>query len=80
MQEDAEDVSERMELQAVGVPVESCTIITTAANRLLRPLPDRMPAILAPHDCAARLGEDTARDMPKLLALLCLYSPEAMRA
>ncbi len=32
-----------------GRPVESCTIITTEANDLLRPLHDRMPAILSPE-------------------------------
>ena len=31
-------------------PVASCTIITTAANGLLQPIHDRMPAILAPAD------------------------------
>ncbi len=30
--------------------LESCTIITTAANELLRPLHERMPVILAPND------------------------------
>jgi hypothetical protein len=31
-----------------GATLESCAIITTAANDLLRPFHDRMPAILAP--------------------------------
>lgn len=30
--------------------LETCTIITTEANELLRPLHDRMPVILAPRD------------------------------
>jgi putative SOS response-associated peptidase YedK len=34
-------------------PVESSTIITTAANDLLRLVRDRMPVIVAPEDCAA---------------------------
>jgi putative SOS response-associated peptidase YedK len=36
-----------------GEPIESCAIITTTANELLRPFHDRMPVILAPEDCAA---------------------------
>ncbi len=31
-----------------GVTLESCTVITTAANELVRPVHDRMPAILDP--------------------------------
>jgi putative SOS response-associated peptidase YedK len=31
-------------------PLESCTIITTDANDLVRPLHDRMPVILSPRD------------------------------
>lgn len=31
-----------------GEPVESCTIVTTGANELVRPLHDRMPLILGP--------------------------------
>jgi putative SOS response-associated peptidase YedK len=31
-----------------GVPVETCTILTTTANELVRPLHERMPVILAP--------------------------------
>ena len=59
-----------------GVPVESCTIITTAANQLLRPLHDRMPVILAPDDYPAWLGEDAARNVAELLRP---YPSEAMR-
>ena len=35
---------------ADGSDVESCTILTTTANDLLRPLHDRMPVILDPAD------------------------------
>jgi putative SOS response-associated peptidase YedK len=31
-------------------PIDSCTILTTEANKLVQPLHDRMPAILAPAD------------------------------
>ena len=33
-----------------SAPIASCAIITVAANAQLRPLHDRMPAILAPHE------------------------------
>jgi putative SOS response-associated peptidase YedK len=33
---------------AEGAVVESCTILTTTANDLMRPFHDRMPVILAP--------------------------------
>src|SRR5262245_7474343 len=35
-----------------GRAVESCTILTTDANGLVKPLHDRMPVILAPQDFA----------------------------
>ena len=33
-----------------GPPLESCTIVTTLANELCRPLHERMPVILEPAD------------------------------
>ena len=68
---------ERWEKAPDGMPIESCTIITTAANQLLRPLHDRMPVILPPDDYAAWLGEDAARDVAELLQP---YPSEEMRA
>ena len=68
---------ERWEKAPDGVPIESCTIITTAANQLLRPLHDRMPVILAHDDYAAWLGEDAARAVAELLQP---YPSEEMRA
>jgi putative SOS response-associated peptidase YedK len=38
-----------------SLAIESCTIVTTAANAALRELHDRMPVILAPGDYAAWL-------------------------
>lgn len=35
---------------ADGDTIDSCTILTTAANDLLRPIHDRMPVILQPQD------------------------------
>ncbi len=70
---------ERWEKAPDGVPVESCTIITTAANALVAKLHDRMPIILAPETYSAWLGEDSAA-APELLALLTPFPPDAMRA
>ena len=49
------------------MPVESCTVATTAANQLRRPLHDRMPLIPAPDDYAAWLDENAARDVVELV-------------
>jgi putative SOS response-associated peptidase YedK len=38
-----------------GRPLETCTILTTDANELLRPLHNRMPVIVEPADYAAWL-------------------------
>jgi putative SOS response-associated peptidase YedK len=37
-------------LSAEGDVLDTCTIVTTDANRLLRPVHDRMPLIIAPAD------------------------------
>ena len=59
--------------------VESCTLLTTVANELVRPIHDRMPAILAAADYAQWL--DAAVEEPKRLAsLLGPYASEAMAA
>ena len=70
---------ERWEKAPDGVPVESCTVITTAANALVAKLHDRMPVILAPETYGSWLGEDGAAPAG-LLALLKPYRPDAMRA
>ncbi|MGQ0633101.1 MAG: SOS response-associated peptidase [Planctomycetaceae bacterium] len=57
-------------------PVDSCTIVTTTANDLLRPLHDRMPVIVAPAEYDTWLAgapDDAAR-------LLIPYPAEALRA
>ena len=48
--------------------IESCTIVTTAANQTLQPLHDRMPVILAPGDYALWL--DPAVEEPAAVAHL----------
>ena len=48
-----------------GRPLETCTILTTDANPLLRPLHDRMPVIVEPGDYATWL--DPAQTDPSQL-------------
>lgn len=45
-------------LGADGEVVDTCTIVTTAANALLRPVYERMPVIVAPADYARWLDVD----------------------
>jgi len=62
-----------------AAPIESFTIITTAANELVRPLHDRMPAILHGDDYEAWLSPKN-HDRASLEALLAPYPAEEMRA
>ena len=54
---------------AEGVTIESCTLLTTQANELLRPIHDRMPVILPPDAYARWLdfASDVATDLLPLL-------------
>ena len=61
-----------------GDPVESCTILTTTANDLMRPFHDRMPVILAREDYGTWLDPETPPE--RLQALLRPYPAEAMVA
>lgn len=63
---------------ADGARVESCTIVTTEANAVLRPIHHRMPVILAPGDFAAWLATEGPPEAA--LALLKPYPGEAMTA
>ncbi|MVF24980.1 hypothetical protein EVC37_25805, partial [Methylocaldum sp. BRCS4] len=58
---------------------ESCSIIVTEANELMRPIHDRMPVILAPADWAAWL-DPNAEDIMVLQGLLKPFPGEAMIA
>lgn len=62
-----------------GAPVQSCTILTTEANDLLRPLHDRMPVILRPADYHTWL-DPKLQDPGALQALLAAYPAELMTA
>ena len=59
--------------------VESCTIITTEANALMRPIHDRMPVILPP-ECLDRWLDPALRDAAAVTPLLRPYPAEDMIA
>ena len=58
-----------------GRALETCAIITTEPNELMRPIHDRMPAVLSPEQCDAWL--DPAERAPAELALLLRPCPAA---
>ena len=60
-------------------PIDSCTIITTDANELMRPLHDRMPVILNPGDFDKWL-DPTQHDPEPLQVLLRPFPSEKMKA
>jgi putative SOS response-associated peptidase YedK len=60
-------------------PIDSCTIITTDANDVVRPVHDRMPVILDPRDYARWLDPASA-DSGVLQEMLRPYPPEQMTA
>jgi putative SOS response-associated peptidase YedK len=62
-----------------GEELESCSIIVTEANEIMRPIHDRMPVILAPDDWSVWL-EPEAKDAGVLQGLLKPYSAEGMAA
>jgi len=63
---------------AEGNMVESCTIITTEPNKLLRDIHDRMPAILHPDQYETWLQNSTPEHL--LQQLLMPYPAEMMEA
>lgn len=62
-----------------GTRISTCTIITTAANRLMEDIHDRMPVILGPEQEMQWLDR-RSRDIPSLMKLLQPYDPEQMLA
>lgn len=58
--------------------IETCTIITTAANDLLRSLHERMPVILPPDDFEEWL-DPRQQDTSRLAELLQAYPATAMK-
>ena len=55
-----------------GQEIRSCTIITTEANDVLKPIHDRMPVILA-KDAEAIWLDPTIQEPERLLSLLKPY-------
>lgn len=62
-----------------GSVIESCTILTTAANEVLRPIHDRMPVILPPDQYDLWL-DSSIQAADRLLPLLKPYEPTQMQA
>lgn len=59
-------------------PIESATIITTAANELCRPFHERMPVILDPNDYDRWLNPELT-DTREILPLLAPFPAEEMQ-
>lgn len=62
-----------------GEVVNSCTLLTTDANELMRPIHNRMPVILNPNDYERWLDPDVKEPEP-LQPLLRPYSTQEMLA
>jgi putative SOS response-associated peptidase YedK len=60
-----------------GRVINSCAILTTEANEVLRPVHDRMPVILHPEDYELWLGGD-ARELDLVKEMLRPYPTEEM--
>jgi len=60
-----------------GEVINSCTILTTEANEVLRPVHDRMPVILHPEDYELWLDAD-ARKIELVKEMLRPYPAEEM--
>lgn len=60
-------------------PLESCTLITTDANELTRPIHDRMPVIIAPENYREWL-DPRNNDVQRLQALLRPYAEDELQA
>ena len=58
--------------------IESCTIITTDANELLKPIHDRMPVILS-EDAYERWLDPSTQNAAAFQPLLKPYNSEAMK-
>ena len=64
---------------AGGEAVESCCIITTAANAIMEPIHERMPVILQPAQWEGWLSQQEQK-AAHLLPLLCPHDASSMQA
>jgi putative SOS response-associated peptidase YedK len=62
-----------------GEPVESCTILTTEANELMRPIHDRMPVII-PKEQYGQWLDPRSQDVEELDKFLVPFPAEGLRA
>lgn len=62
-----------------GTKLHTCTIITTEANELMKPIHERMPVILT-EDMRKKWLDPRQTNLYELSKLLRPYSPEHMRA
>ena len=62
-----------------GKVIESCSIIVTDANAVLKPIHERMPVIIDPDDYPTWL-DPTNQDTDTLSSLLKPYPASAMKA
>jgi putative SOS response-associated peptidase YedK len=69
----------KLDLSPFPPRLETCTLLTTDANDLIRPLHDRMPVIIAANAYDAWLDPAT-EDPRQLAALLVPYPSDAMEA
>ena len=58
--------------------IESVAIITTSANELMQPIPDRMPVVLGKENVAAWIAPQT--ELEQALAMLKPFPSEMMVA
>jgi len=70
--------STRKRIRPHGEPLESCTILTTEANELMKLLHDRMPVILDP--ATEEMWLDPRSSADELRSLLIPYASERMEA
>ena len=59
--------------------IESCTILVTAANELVKPIHDRMPVLLDPEAFATWLDPEN-QDREALKGMLWPYPSDALQA